>query len=180
MQVAFLLGLGGIGEIRTLFAAEARTARECFHYGMQKSDPTLMCLAQLILRSEMSYYSKGSIIADSRDEAKVVMVITSGQVQFALIIIIADWSLVAPSVMDSRPSDHEDQYKGWHLCSDGLALLFDCIFLRLSLFQNSFINLRALRFPWEDMNLWSSAQIRMLCAGWGWNPDGLRWGWWRK
>ena len=90
MQVAFLLGLGGIGEIRTLFAAEARTARECFHYGMQISDPTLMCLAQLILRSEMSYYSKGSIIADSRDEAKVVMVITSGQVQFALIIIIAD------------------------------------------------------------------------------------------
>ena len=35
---------------------------------------------QLILRSEMHYFSKGSIIADSREEAKVLMVITSGQV----------------------------------------------------------------------------------------------------
>jgi hypothetical protein len=35
---------------------------------------------QLILRSEMRYFSKGSIIADSREEAKMLMVITSGQV----------------------------------------------------------------------------------------------------
>ena len=36
---------------------------------------------QLILRSEMRYYAKGSIVADSREEAKGLMVITSGQVE---------------------------------------------------------------------------------------------------
>jgi hypothetical protein len=37
-------------------------------------------LLQLILRSETRYFSKGSIIADSREDAKCLMVITSGQV----------------------------------------------------------------------------------------------------
>ncbi len=35
---------------------------------------------QLILRSEMRYFSKGSIIADSREDAKMLMVIPSRQV----------------------------------------------------------------------------------------------------
>ena len=39
--------------------------------------------SQLILHSNMRYYSKGSIIADSREEAKALMVITSGQAREA-------------------------------------------------------------------------------------------------
>ena len=35
---------------------------------------------QLIIRSETRYYAKGSIIADCREEAKGLMIITSGQV----------------------------------------------------------------------------------------------------
>ena len=35
---------------------------------------------QLILKSTTRYFSKGSIIADSGEDAKVLMVITSGQV----------------------------------------------------------------------------------------------------
>jgi hypothetical protein len=35
---------------------------------------------QLLLRSETRYYSQGSIIADSREDAKGLIVITSGQV----------------------------------------------------------------------------------------------------
>jgi CRP-like cAMP-binding protein len=35
---------------------------------------------QLILKSKTRYFSKGSIIADSGEDAKVLMVITSGQV----------------------------------------------------------------------------------------------------
>jgi len=55
-KIMFLVGLKAMGEIRTLFAGE------------------------LLLRSETRYYSKGTIIADSREEAKGLMVITSGQV----------------------------------------------------------------------------------------------------
>jgi hypothetical protein len=36
----------------------------------------------------MRYYSKGSIIADSREEAKMLMVITSGQVTRNVVNII--------------------------------------------------------------------------------------------
>jgi hypothetical protein len=35
---------------------------------------------QLLLKSETRYYSQGTIIADSREEAKGLIVITSGQV----------------------------------------------------------------------------------------------------
>jgi hypothetical protein len=35
---------------------------------------------QLILRSETRNFAKGSIISDSREEAKALMVITAGQV----------------------------------------------------------------------------------------------------
>ena len=38
------------------------------------------CGVQLLLRSETRYYSKGTIIADSREEAKGLIVITAGQV----------------------------------------------------------------------------------------------------
>ena len=37
-------------------------------------------LLQLLLRSETKYFSKGSIIADSHDKAKALMVINSGMV----------------------------------------------------------------------------------------------------
>ncbi len=39
--------------------------------------------AQLLLRSKTRYYSRGSIIADSREKAKGLIVITSGQVPIA-------------------------------------------------------------------------------------------------
>ncbi len=39
----------------------------------------LLILLQLILRSHTKYFAKGSILADSREEAKGLMVITSGQ-----------------------------------------------------------------------------------------------------
>jgi hypothetical protein len=35
---------------------------------------------QLLLRSKTRYYSRGSIIADSREQARGLIVITSGQV----------------------------------------------------------------------------------------------------
>ncbi len=35
---------------------------------------------QLLLKCETRYYSQGTIIADSREEAKGLIVITSGQV----------------------------------------------------------------------------------------------------
>jgi hypothetical protein len=41
-------------------------------------------VGQLVLRSETRYFSKGSIIADSREEAKGLIVITSGQVVLLL------------------------------------------------------------------------------------------------
>jgi hypothetical protein len=54
----------------------------CFFKALsQISDQKLaLCGFQLLLRSETRYYSKGTIIADSREEAKGLMVITSGQV----------------------------------------------------------------------------------------------------
>jgi len=55
-KISFLVGLNEMGEIRTLFTAE------------------------LLLRSKTRYYSRGSIIADSRENAKGLIVITAGQV----------------------------------------------------------------------------------------------------
>jgi hypothetical protein len=48
------------------------------HLMMTDSDPWYI---QLLLRSETRYYSQGTIIADSREEAKGLIVITSGQVR---------------------------------------------------------------------------------------------------
>ena len=47
------------------------------------SRSTFFLIWQLILRSESRYFCKGSIIADSREEATGLMVITSGQVDFS-------------------------------------------------------------------------------------------------
>ena len=42
----------------------------------------ILLVSQLLLRSETRYYSQGTIIADSRDEARGLIVITYGQVCF--------------------------------------------------------------------------------------------------
>jgi hypothetical protein len=39
---------------------------------------------QLILRSETRYFSKGSIIADYREDSKGLMVITAGKVEILM------------------------------------------------------------------------------------------------
>jgi hypothetical protein len=110
-QVAFLVGLAGIGGIRTLFSGEVYLSlfmpdlyvKSCdvriilenlnlkgpwllSSYPFNHITParkhnltTLVYPLQLILRSETRYFSKGSIIADSREDAKCLMVITSGQ-----------------------------------------------------------------------------------------------------
>ncbi len=40
----------------------------------------LICGLQLLLRSKTRYFSRGSIIADSRENARGLIVITAGQV----------------------------------------------------------------------------------------------------
>ena len=64
----------------------------CDNYGQQlidqlcnnlNHDILFVVVGQLILRSETRYFSKGSIIADSREEAKGLIVITSGQVFYS-------------------------------------------------------------------------------------------------
>jgi hypothetical protein len=59
----------------------------CYAVRMTKTLPQYL---QLILRSTMRYYAKGSIIADCRDEAKALMVITAGQVGGLMCAIAAD------------------------------------------------------------------------------------------
>jgi hypothetical protein len=78
MQVSFLSGLKSIGEIRALFAAEVPCPPLT---GFDScSEVTHRIPVQLLLRSETRYYSQGSIIADSREDARGLLVITSGQV----------------------------------------------------------------------------------------------------
>jgi hypothetical protein len=60
---------------------------------------TLAFFLQLILRSETRYYSRGSIIADSSDEATALMVITSGKVMK----ILPGRALVHGCVVDGWP-----------------------------------------------------------------------------
>ena len=80
-QVSFLVGLDVIGEIRTHFASEVRH-HEIFEMRAPKLSFNMQYHAfrQLIIRSETRYFSKGSIIAECREEAKGLMIITSGQV----------------------------------------------------------------------------------------------------
>ncbi len=62
-------------------------------------------LSQLKLRSTTKYFSEGSIIADSREAAKGLMVVTSGQVGVEL-------------PMDSEEADEENRRE------DGKTLLY--------------------------------------------------------
>ncbi len=64
-----------------------------------------VCEVQLILRSTTKYFSEGSIVADSRELSKGLMVITSGQVGVEL-------------AMDSAEADEE------HSKPDGSTLLY--------------------------------------------------------
>ena len=64
-----------------------------------------LCGAQLILRSSTKYFSEGTIIADSRELSKGLMVITSGQVGVEL-------------PMDSKEADEENSKL------DGTTLLY--------------------------------------------------------
>ena len=62
--------------------------------------PSLQCCAsQLILKSTTKYYSSGSIVADSHELAKGLLVITSGMVGVEL-------------PMDSNEADEENKKEG--------------------------------------------------------------------
>jgi hypothetical protein len=63
---------------------------------MRVPSSNILILSQLVLRSETRYFSEGSIIADSREAATGLMVITSGQVGVEL-------------PMDSREASNENQ-----------------------------------------------------------------------
>jgi hypothetical protein len=76
-----------MSEIRALFAAEVSMHQYTFACNIKESFVFAShCLAcwQLLLRSETRCYSQGTIIADSREEARGLMVITSGQVRTTL------------------------------------------------------------------------------------------------
>ena len=97
-QISFLAGLQVIGEIRTLFSAEVSNKllsnlrppqrpvitvhadNNMAIRGMIALTAVSCALLQLMLRSKTLCFSKGSIIADSQEDAKGLMVITSGQV----------------------------------------------------------------------------------------------------
>jgi hypothetical protein len=76
------------------------------------------CGCQLVLQSETKYFSQGSIIADSREAATGLMVITSGQVGVEL-------------PMDSDEADEEHRTQG------GKTLLY--VFSRGSAPQSSLL-----------------------------------------
>ena len=85
-----------MGEIRTLFAAEVQcqfmksfSLFGASNLAAKRNDE--MFWMQLLMRSETRYYSKGTIIADSREEAKGLIVITSGQVYW-LMFLCFSWS----------------------------------------------------------------------------------------
>ena len=167
VQVPFLSGMHGVGEIRTLFAAEVRAqlqnsshvleslsthvfVHKCrgltlicstfcrisgpvvFRYRPSRlvlphssNEAPLSCcqslsivfyplrnpaslyaiFSQLILKAKTKYYSSGSLIADSHELAKGLMVLTSGQVGVEL-------------PMDSKEADEENSKE------DGKTLLY--------------------------------------------------------
>jgi hypothetical protein len=80
-QITFLSKLKDIGEIRTLFSGEVR--QECQPKISALPDMHLFIgyyNGQLILKSELRYFCKGAIVADSREDATGLMVVTAGQV----------------------------------------------------------------------------------------------------
>ncbi len=95
-QVPFLTGMTSVSEIRTMFAAEVRLAR-CKRRFLETyfiTDSEI--ILQLILKSKTMYFAEGSIIADSHEAAKGLMVITSGFVNVEL-------------PMDSEEADEENR-----------------------------------------------------------------------
>ena len=50
-------------------------------HGVNSDSTHVILCIQLLLKSETRYYSQGTIIADSREDAKGLFVITSGQVR---------------------------------------------------------------------------------------------------
>jgi hypothetical protein len=108
-----LSGMHAVGEIRALFSAEVLNwgksisieinQRVVFDIYLLASDK--FCEFQLILRSTTKYFAEGSILADSRELSKGLMVITSGSVGIEL-------------PMDSAEADEEN-------CKpDGSTLLY--------------------------------------------------------
>jgi hypothetical protein len=89
-------------------------------------------LLQLLLKSETRYYSQGTIIADSREEAKGLIVITSGQVcpfelqsfqlSFKLCRLTVNRQVGAEIPVDSDDADTENKDE------NGSTLL--CVFER--------------------------------------------------
>ena len=90
----FLTGMSKIREKRTMFAAEVRSTILPLSITSNKS----MSL-QLKIKSETKYYHEGSIIADSREPAPGLLVITSGFVNVEL-------------PMDSEEADQENKRNG--------------------------------------------------------------------
>jgi hypothetical protein len=62
-----------LNQIRVFGSQNSRRSKVFGDYG-------LIVGVQLLLRSKTRYYSRGSIIADSREQARGLIVITSGQV----------------------------------------------------------------------------------------------------
>ncbi len=76
-------------EMRTLFTAEVLHLYQGYYVPAPAQfsyDLTFVFGAQLLLRSKTRYYSRGSIIADSRENASALIVITAGQVSTNSII----------------------------------------------------------------------------------------------
>ena len=86
---------------------------------------------QLLLRSKTRYYSRGSIIADSREDAKGLFVITSGQVcGWSTFILVAKENksyLVCFQVGAELPVDSDDA-ENENKSDSGSTLL--CVFER--------------------------------------------------
>ena len=91
VQIPFLSMLKAMGDIRTLFAAEVQSSmnialyRWAMHYlivrcSCSETSGTFVAPTQLLLKCETRHFAQGSLIADSREEAKGLIVITSGQV----------------------------------------------------------------------------------------------------
>jgi hypothetical protein len=81
-----------MGEIRALFAAEVSTHFLSASILQLNFTQLMLGYWQLLLKSETRCYSQGSIIADSREEARGLMVITSGQVKIChLISFLRHW-----------------------------------------------------------------------------------------
>ena len=94
-----------MGEIRIMFSAEVYILRFEKKISSAPNKPLDIFFAQLIMKSKIKYFSKGSIIADSHESSTGLMVITSGKVGLEL-------------PMDSEEADEENKK------ADGKTLLY--------------------------------------------------------